>query len=57
MPPLTVLAVYRARPENGDVGLNHYVLTVNILTAFFLTNQKSGNALTPLSSIFSVLGP
>ncbi|MCA1639579.1 MAG: carboxypeptidase regulatory-like domain-containing protein, partial [Acidobacteria bacterium] len=41
---------------NGDVGLNHYVQAVNILTRVF---DKSGNALTPpfkLSSIFSVLG-
>ncbi len=41
---------------NGDVGLNHYVQTVNLLTRVF---DKNGNALTPpfrLSSIFSTLG-
>jgi hypothetical protein len=41
---------------NGDVGPNHYVQSVNILTRVF---DKSGNPLTPpfkLSSIFSVLG-
>jgi len=40
---------------NGDVGPNHYVQAVNILTRVF---DKSGNPLTPpfkLSSIFSVL--
>ncbi|MDQ3714370.1 MAG: FG-GAP-like repeat-containing protein [Acidobacteriota bacterium] len=49
---------FRAVPPdtNGDVGPNHYVQSVNILTRVF---DKSGNALTPpfkLSSIFSVLG-
>jgi hypothetical protein len=41
---------------NGDVGLNHYVQSVNALTRVF---DKQGNALTPpfkLSSLFSVLG-
>ncbi len=41
---------------NGDVGLNHYVQTVNILTRVF---DKNGTPLTPpfkLSDIFSVLG-
>ncbi|MGI8641961.1 MAG: FG-GAP-like repeat-containing protein [Pyrinomonadaceae bacterium] len=41
---------------NGDVGLNHYVQSVNALTRIF---DKSGNPLTPsfkLSSIFSALG-
>jgi len=41
---------------NGDVGPNHYVQTVNILTRIF---DKNGTALTPpfkLSSIFSALG-
>ena len=41
---------------NGDIGLNHYVQTVNVLTRVF---DKNGTALTPpfkLSSIFSVLG-
>ncbi len=41
---------------NGDVGPNHYVQTVNVLTRIF---DKNGTALTPpfkLSSIFSTLG-
>ena len=41
---------------NGDVGPNHYVQSVNILTRVF---DKNGTALTPpfkLSSIFSTLG-
>ncbi|MDQ3041022.1 MAG: carboxypeptidase-like regulatory domain-containing protein, partial [Acidobacteriota bacterium] len=41
---------------NGDVGPNHYVQSVNILTRVF---DKNGAALTPpfkLSSIFSTLG-
>ena len=41
---------------NGDVGPNHYVQSVNVLTRVF---DKNGAALTPpfkLSSIFSVLG-
>ncbi|HLM01889.1 MAG TPA: FG-GAP-like repeat-containing protein [Pyrinomonadaceae bacterium] len=41
---------------NGDVGLNHYVQSVNALTRIF---DKNGNPLTPpfkLSSLFSVLG-
>lgn len=41
---------------NGDVGLNHYVQSVNSLTRVF---DKNGNPLTPpfkLSSIFSTLG-
>ncbi len=41
---------------NGDVGLNHYVQSVNALTRIF---DKNGNPLTPpfkLSSIFSALG-
>ncbi|MGI8787151.1 MAG: FG-GAP-like repeat-containing protein [Pyrinomonadaceae bacterium] len=49
---------FRAVPPdaNGDVGPNHFVQTVNILTRIF---DKNGNPLTPpfkLSSIFSVLG-
>ncbi len=48
---------FRAVPpdSNGDVGPNHFVQSVNILTRIF---DKSGNALTPpfkLSSIFSAL--
>ena len=41
---------------NGDVGPNHYVQTVNVLTRIF---DKNGTPLTPpfkLSSIFSTLG-
>ncbi len=41
---------------NGDVGPNHFVQSVNILSRVF---DKNGNALTPffkLSDIFSVLG-
>jgi hypothetical protein len=41
---------------NGDVGLNHYVQSVNSLTRVY---DKNGNALTPpfkLSSIFAPLG-
>jgi hypothetical protein len=40
---------------NGDVGLNHYVQTVNALTQIF---DKTGNALTPpfkMSNIFASL--
>ncbi len=49
---------FRAVPPdaNGDVGPNHFVQAVNILTRVF---DKSGNALTPpfkLSGIFSALG-
>ncbi|CAN5350325.1 hypothetical protein BH20ACI1_BH20ACI1_17780 [soil metagenome] len=41
---------------NGDVGLNHYIQSVNALTRIF---DKNGNLLTPpfkLSSVFSALG-
>ena len=41
---------------NGDVGLNHYVQTVNTLTRIY---DKNGNAVTPpfkLSDIFGPLG-
>jgi len=41
---------------NGDVGLNHYIQSVNALTRIF---DKNGNAVTPpfkLSSLFAALG-
>src|SRR5215213_5688137 len=41
---------------NGDVGLNHYIQSINALTRVY---DKQGNAVTPpfkLSSLFSVLG-
>jgi len=47
---------YLPSDTNGDVGLNHYVQTVNTLARIY---DKGGNALTPpfkLSDIFAPLG-
>ncbi len=52
-----IYQLYFLPPDaNGDVGLNHYVQTVNALTRVY---DKNGNPLTPpfkLSDIFAPLG-